>query len=68
MAVLSPRRKPWTIPAQNARRRAWIDARAQPSHKFKQAAREAECDEDEARWDERLSKIARQKPVEKPKT
>jgi hypothetical protein len=33
--------------------------------KFKQAARELECDEDEARWDERLKKVAKQKPVEK---
>lgn len=31
--------------------------------KFEQAARELECDEDEARWDERLRKIAKQKPV-----
>ncbi len=27
--------------------------------KFKEAAREAECDEDEARWDERLRKVAK---------
>jgi hypothetical protein len=32
--------------------------------KFEQVARDAECDEDEARWDERLRKIAKQKPVE----
>ena len=34
--------------------------------KFKDAAREAECDEDEARWTERLQKVAKQQPVEKP--
>lgn len=35
--------------------------------KFKDAAREAECDEDEARWDERLTKVAKAKPApEKP--
>lgn len=28
------------------------------SDKFKDAAREAECDEDEARWNERLKKVA----------
>ena len=28
--------------------------------KFKNAAREAECDEDEARWEERLKKVAKQ--------
>ena len=28
--------------------------------KFKDAAREAECDEDEARWAERLKKVAKQ--------
>jgi len=33
--------------------------------KFKDAARELECDEDEARWDERLKKVAKAKP-EKP--
>ena len=34
---------------------------------FKQAARELECDEDEARWDDRLRKVAEQKPApEKP--
>ena len=40
----------------------------QPSQadKFKQAAREHECDEDEARWDERLRKVAGQKPAPSP--
>ena len=33
------------------------------SEKFKQAARDLECDEDEGRWDERLRKIAKQKPT-----
>ena len=31
--------------------------------KFKEAARAAECDEDEARWNERLRKVAKQKPA-----
>ena len=31
--------------------------------KFKQAARELEADEDEARWDERLKKLAKAKPA-----
>lgn len=31
--------------------------------KFKEAARELGCDEDEARWDERLRKVATQKPT-----
>lgn len=30
--------------------------------KFKEAARELEADEDEARWDERLKKVAKGKP------
>lgn len=34
--------------------------------KFKEAARELETDDDEARFDERLRKIVRHKPVEKP--
>lgn len=34
------------------------------SEKFIQAARELECDEDEARWNVRLKKVARPKPAE----
>ena len=33
------------------------------SDKFKQTAKELECDEDEARWDERLKKVAKAKPA-----
>lgn len=32
------------------------------SDKFKEAAGDAECDEDEARWAERLKKVAKQQP------
>jgi hypothetical protein len=34
--------------------------------KFKDAARELECDDDEARFDERVKKLVKHKPVEKP--
>ena len=34
--------------------------------KFKEAARDLETDDDEARFDERLRKIVNHKPVEKP--
>ena len=34
--------------------------------KFRNAARELGCDEDEARFDERLKQIARQKPKDDP--
>lgn len=34
--------------------------------KFKEAARDLETDDDEARFDERLRKIVKHKPVEKP--
>lgn len=34
--------------------------------RFKEAARELETDDDEARFDERLRKIVKHKPVEKP--
>jgi len=34
--------------------------------KFKQAARELETDDDEARFDERVRKLVEHKPVEKP--
>jgi hypothetical protein len=33
--------------------------------KFKEAAKELDADEDEARWEERLKKVAKSKP-EKP--
>jgi hypothetical protein len=36
------------------------------SDKFKQAARDLECDPDEARWEDKLRKVVKQKPVEKP--
>ena len=36
------------------------------SDKFKDAARALECDEDEARWDDRLRKIAKQRPPAEP--
>lgn len=35
------------------------------AEKFKAAARELECDEDEARWDERLRTVAKGKPESK---
>ena len=41
-----------------------IEPRLSQSNKFKDAAREAECDEDEARWTERLKNVAKQS--EKP--
>jgi hypothetical protein len=37
------------------------ETQAGQSDKFKQAARELGCDENEARWDETLRKVARQK-------
>ncbi len=40
------------------------DAPKPQSDKFKEAARQLGCDEDEARWDERLRKVAKQKTVE----
>jgi hypothetical protein len=36
------------------------------SDKFKELARELEADEDEARWDERLKKVAKGKPAPEP--
>ncbi|MFZ1365874.1 hypothetical protein [Sphingorhabdus sp.] len=36
--------------------------------KFKRAAREIECDPDEKRWEDKLRKVVKQKPVpENPK-
>ncbi len=31
--------------------------------RFKEAARAAECDEDEARWEARLKRVVKHKPV-----
>lgn len=39
-----------------------MTAKQSQSDKFKQAARELECDEDESRWEERLKKVAKAKP------
>jgi hypothetical protein len=36
------------------------------AYKFKQAARELECDPDEKAWDERLRKVAKAKPTSGP--
>jgi hypothetical protein len=36
------------------------------SDKFKEAARELEADEDEARWEERLKKLAKSQPARNP--
>lgn len=35
--------------------------------KFKEAARELECDEDEKAWEDKLRKVASQKPAPNPK-
>lgn len=43
------------------------DEREHHSQKFIDAAREALCDEDEARWEEKLRRVAKHKPApEKP--
>ena len=36
------------------------------SDKFKQAARDLDCDPDEKRWEDKLRKVVKQKPVDKP--
>ena len=33
------------------------------SEKFKQAARDLECDPDEAKWEDKLRKVVKQKPA-----
>lgn len=38
----------------------------QQSDKFKEAARELEADEDEQRWEEKLKRVAKQKPTDDP--
>jgi len=41
------------------------EAHESQSDKFKEAARELECDDDEASFDERMKKLVKHKPVEK---
>jgi hypothetical protein len=40
-----------------------MDDKKPQSEKFKDAAKEAGCDPDEARWAERLRKVAKVKPT-----
>jgi hypothetical protein len=40
-----------------------MESKSAQLDKFKQAARDLECDEDEARWDATLKKVAAQKPA-----
>ena len=40
-------------------------AKQTQADKFKEAAREHEADEDDARWEERLRKLAKSTPEEK---
>jgi len=42
------------------------DSDKSQSDKLKDAAREHECDEDEARWEERLRKLVKQPPMDQP--
>jgi hypothetical protein len=45
------------------------DERPSQLDKFKEAARALECDDDEARFDERVKKLVRHKPVsDKPES
>jgi hypothetical protein len=51
----------------HGRRHEVTNSKPTQLEKFKQAARELEADEDEARWDERLKKVVKAKPKpEKP--
>ena len=40
-----------------------MDTKDNQLERFKEAARVLECDEDEARWDAALKKVAKQKPA-----
>jgi hypothetical protein len=42
------------------------DRKPSQLEKFKEAARELETDDDEARFDEQMKKLVKHKPVEKP--
>lgn len=45
---------------------AVTDAKSQ-SDKFKEAARATECDEDEARWQDRLKRVVKHNPKDSTK-
>jgi hypothetical protein len=59
---LSPKSSQSTLPSTSSTESEGRDKTQR--EKFEEAARDLECDEDEARWDERLRKVAGQKPVE----
>lgn len=42
-----------------------LEEKQKQSDKFKQTARDREADQDETRWQDRLNKIAKHKPVER---
>ena len=49
-------------------RKGNVNTKAKPqSERFSEAARELECDDDKGRFEERLKKIAKQKPPHKEK-
>jgi hypothetical protein len=43
-----------------------VESRLSQEDRFKQAARAADCDPDEARWDEVLKRVVKQKPEKGP--
>ena len=43
-----------------------MESKKSQTEKFKQAARELECDDDPQRFKDRLGKLVKHKPVEKP--
>jgi hypothetical protein len=49
------------MPTLNGQRKL-TDKQAQ-SDKFKQAARDLECDPDEAKWEDKLRKVVKPKPM-----
>lgn len=42
------------------------DQQKTQSDKFKEAAEDLGCDRDEKRWEDKLRKVVKHKPVEKP--
>lgn len=44
-----------------------MDERQTQTDKFREAARALECDDDDERFKERVQKLVKHKPVEKPK-
>jgi hypothetical protein len=66
-----PAFSPLTHPQISSRERrlvAIFNKLTMPADRFRETARQLECDEDKERFEEKLGRLAKAKPAPKPKT